>query len=629
LFALLVCFTLGAQNLVTIDRVGPLPAIAKQLTADTGVPIEVAPNVTGHTLIVDIRDKPLSEVLKQLAWTTFTRVVPKDKGFRIEPDPKARKDAETIYHQRLVAWYKADVAQLATEYLGIDLDTPGALNLIDKRSQERAGVVESEREMSANLRSKEHLEPGARAAVSILASIPAESLLSDRPGYRTYALYPGGVELPVSGMDVILNRYLEERKLVAGVEGDPNKIPKLTQALFGLPLLCGPNLWDAILHGFDEKGDLCEQADVLPWEPKPFAEPWKDLLASIPAHTPVTLSQTSQSLLRAWDNLDSASLAKQLADPVKNDPQATLMADVWRTFARETHRDLVLDLPDQWITRIPTQTRILPSLADAIKALWPLRSAAEGSWLVGGPPIEQPGWEWQVPRPEIARLLRELSDPNLDRLEIAANFLQRVRLDRLPLEYTTYLELAGFGEARPVFDTDPTFLAFYMSLNPETRQRWRNGGTLQVSPNGPRAELLRAWAVNQGVERVDGQKLSLLQRRGCETVQALPRQAALAAAVSGQAKLQAKYLNRGRMVQMSEVIPAFNYYLDVKKRPAGLILRPVNSQETVFSALLPGGWLVKAKVNYGLVATGPFTPFEKLPAEIMQVIRNAPKDPGE
>lgn len=629
MFALFVCFALRAQSLVSIHRVGPLPVVAKQLSADTGVTIEVAPNVTWHTLIVDIHGKPLSEVLRQLAWTTFTRVVPKDKGFRLEPDPKARREAETAYRQRLLSWYKADVTQLVKEYLGIDFDTPGALDLIDKRSQERLGATQNGRELVANLRSKEHLEPGARAAVSILASIPPESLLSARPGYRTYALYPGGVELSVPGMEVILNRYLEERKLIAGVEGNPNKVPKLAQALFAMPSLCGPNLWDAMLHGFDESGDLCEQAEVLPWEPKPFAEPSKDLLASIPPNTPVSLSPSSQTLLKAWDDLDSVSLSKQLGDPVKNDPQATLMADVWRTFARETHRDLVLDLPDQWITRIPTQSRILPSLADAIKTLWPLRSVTEGSWLVGGPPVEQPGWEWQVPRPEITRLLKELSDPSLDRLEIAGNFLQRVGLDRLPLEYTTYLELAGLGEARPVFDTDPTFLAFYMSLSPETRQRWRKGEVLQVSPSGPGAELLRAWAVNQGVERADGQKVSLRQRRGSETIQALPRQASLAVAVSGQARLQAKYLNRGHMVQMSELVPDFSYYLDPKKRPAGFVVRPVNSKEAVFSALLPGGWLVKAKVNYGLAAAGPFVPFEKLPAEIMRVIQNAPKEPGE
>jgi len=632
LFALFVCLSFHAPRPVTVDSVAPLATIAKELANQSGVPVEVAKNVTSHTLIVHVNGKPLTEVLQQIAWVTFSKITPVGEGFRIERDSAAEREGERRYRAKLVTWYKDAVGQLAREYLGKDFDTPSAIDLINKQGEERTRQS-SGRVLAANLRAKEHLEPGARAGVALLASIPPDSLLSDRPGYRTYALYPRGVERPLKGMEQVMARYLEERKTLAGARGNLSAAPKVRQALLGTPLLCSPESWDVILHAFDDKGDLCEQADVLPWEEKPFSEPPRELLEAIAPDTPVALTATSRAVLKAWDELDSNSMRRRLQDPVANDPQSTLMADVWRSYAEVSHRDLVLDLPDAWLVRVPTQTRAMPSLAEAVKALWPVRSQVAGNWLVGGPPVAEPGWGWQIPRPELSRLLKDLSDPNVDRLEVALNFLQRVRLDRMPLEYTPYLELAGVGDSRPVFDAVPPFMAFYGSLAPEVRKRWRTSGKLPVSTNGESAELLRAWAVSQGVTRLDDAgrsiNLSLLESRGCEAIQNPPRQAILTVVENVETRLQARYLNRGRMVQLSQPVPQFSYWSDPKKRPAAMLVRPVLAKQATFSALMPGGWQVVAKVDYGLLPKGAYVPFEQLPAEILKEIRETPKNDGD
>jgi hypothetical protein len=495
---------------VTLTQTANAGTILAEVSRQSGLRLEAAPDEAKEILIVSLHDAPIKEVMDECAWATFGWWNRTRTGFRLEKDNAAENHADQEFYEESARTLARGIADCRKDVLhpGLtdDQASVAAYTKVNHRTTFVAGG------------------PEVRLLATMLGLVDAEQAI-DRdsrvwPAFTAWSNVPTAAEHALGpAANDALHEYAVEKNIPwpsAGV--GPPLIAVLT-------LGAEPDQGSANLQIYDRAGGLIPERMYTAFETK---DPdWnaipKQLLDEIPPNAVAPRSEASKLFQirmprpsNAFAYIDPSEfenlpkLLERLRNPERFEPMATAATDAWLAIAGLTHRNLVACLDDVGLMPIIQGPEGTP-LRKYIKDYGAKNVAIRPGWVLARPLAAHLPRGHQVDRAALGRFARANVRPDsVGALRAAGDFLAHCGLPALGWDITTYTWYASDAhvEAFPGNEWD---LPWAFGLMPSyLQEEWLAGEPIDIGqlPEDCRFHLgnwarpLTPWNVPPGVPSI-------------------------------------------------------------------------------------------------------------------------------
>lgn len=322
----LACAFLSASPAVTYQTGGAkVEAILRELSAQSGVSLHAGDRVRGEILILDVKERPLEEVMRAIADADGAEWKPDGSGY------------ELTRSTRLLDAQVANEAAARTAAMQRDLANQLKTSLAPLTEKSQANLFER-----IAWRAAEALGPAALARVKSGTRVVYAT--DPHPSQRRW---PGNFRQILQAYDAERPRSVNADKLI------PNLSSEVSRALVAVSNSIFQGLTVSV-YLYDAKGGLIDNP-LVSMQPSDLADIEEALTKKSPAATgePVQLSENANQFMAITRNAMAGNPAEMtpelvglVLDPAKYDPLSFFVADAMSVVARRNSRSLVASVPD-------------------------------------------------------------------------------------------------------------------------------------------------------------------------------------------------------------------------------------------------------------------------------------------
>lgn len=436
---------------VSLSKTESVSALLRDLSAATKTELLVSDARGKEILIVSVKDVPLNDVMKKIAWATYGRWETVRGGYRLVRDSDAEKAAQKKYIQ----WQSSEASDAIKVFQA---------RVLTKGMESDPGW----RPPGTSLGKAGRLD---RAIARLLGAVPAErTLFLDRYDLHTFSSQPIAGERPLSNWAEVLRQY--------NAETAPNGMEPAVRGF----LTCQYKfeVGYASLRLYDARGQQIESKDVrfALYDPDQSAVRPKEFADRIPADAPVPLSAESKFLIRAetpnsWgttpdERAKVPDVVERLQNPERYEPMATFATDAWRAVGKSIDANVVANVDDCFMA--PTWTRYTPKLGEAFKLTGGYNAETQPGWLLARPSLATPPWPHRMDRAALGRLAR-------------------TRWTTQEAAFQAWSEFAGAQDSTPDYYNMSLFLGWVGAPSPDPMEGWSVARIFGLA----RPDVLESW----------------------------------------------------------------------------------------------------------------------------------------
>ncbi len=423
----------------------PIAKVLPDLSKACGTTFKWAPQTAADVVVLSIKDKPVSEIMKRIAQATGAEWAKEEDGYRLTRSESLNRKQQQDETSERATNIKEALAKLSAKIAEIPrMDADAARKAIEEGKAGGGDFVTSTGTMRRTIRSSGNgtiqmmggspSEPSARAIIKLLSKISPTELAQITPSTRlVYSTQANRMQRQLPGNSAaVMNDYVAEQKVFAEVAGETDSgRPTLvapgssspTPLEAGLPtktllVLTRFGMFDALnaqILVFDDKGATIETGffsispESKPAEvkdlksdsdgPIPFSDLSKEFLKLMPSMggeggkmQVVMISIDGGNVFGATNGSNgptpvlSPQWRERILNPDKFDPLSTVPSDLFLGAGDQRNEDLVACLPDSVLARAVGRARgngITPGelFAEAQRS-WELTVDEAEGWLV-------------------------------------------------------------------------------------------------------------------------------------------------------------------------------------------------------------------------------------------------------
>lgn len=488
----------------------PAEVAIKGLSDKAGVPLWIAPTLFDKTLLIDVKDAPLKDVMDRLAYSCDGLWEPSGNGWRLVRDEEKRKALQIAADARELESITKQLAKITgSGQQTTPFDQAAAQKFARSVQQVREDSSQPDPGVSVWKRISDlgKQSPSGRLMARLVVSLDPKELQKLKEGNRiVYSSLPTAMQkrMPAS-LNAAIADFVREQNLWASVaeqtfpqqddqggggyyiaplqdRGRADKLAKVLLAVthqqfgsYSIHMMAADAKGHIISRGDENFSAQFSEEDERMMSQPPKADP---------NEKPIEIAPLSKELTKALGNGNiyesrgivptlSPALREAMLNPEKVDPLSFATSDILFGIGAQTHSNIVANVPDYlFFLNIdnPGMKMDRPSAFFQITKMMKIEAEVKDGWFVVHPGTSPFTTVSLINRKALGPLLRNIVKKGRLTLDDAATYALSAPGQGMDFIGSIYLSCFDPTARQLIDENSRDMLQFYATLSPYQRQ---------------------------------------------------------------------------------------------------------------------------------------------------------------